>query len=119
MPIIVGVIEMEFSFGDHLRNVLETVNWNQEDLKRATGIGKSTMNKLVSQDANPELVTILTICKGLNMSIAEFFAVGANYPKLDYSITDNNITLLELTRGYKPEDWKYLIKMVRLYNETR
>lgn len=65
-----------------LRELMDERNWSVSQLARESELPRSTVQSLFTQDAEPMVSTLEAICKGLNITVSQFFeeesSVGLN-----------------------------------------
>lgn len=60
---------------DRVTKLREERGWSQNQLAKKSGMAQSTISNLYSRNNEPTFQTIESICKGLGISLLEFFNV--------------------------------------------
>ncbi len=61
---------------DRIREILRKRNWTVYRLGEESGIQSSTLTNMFNRDTNPTIPTLEKICKGLGITLSQFFAEG-------------------------------------------
>ena len=56
-----------------LRDLMDERGWSVSQLAREGGLPRSTVQSLFARDTDPTIATIEAICRGLHISLAQFF----------------------------------------------
>lgn len=79
-------------------------------LSQMADIPKTTLNNMIAADRMPTIPTIEKICKGLDITVAQFFSSEELYP----AVTESQQELLLLWKTLRPEERR----QVKLYIEV-
>ena len=92
---------------------METRDWTQRELARRSGIGKSTINRLVNRQVMPTVQTLRAIAQAINLPVSELIAAaGIEQVTLD----EFNLHVLELAslaNALPESDQQYLVEIAR------
>jgi transcriptional regulator with XRE-family HTH domain len=69
------------SIGDWLRVEREKRGWSQSDLGRATGLGRSLINKLENADQNTTLYNCINIARAFDMPPEDLMRIAGILPQ--------------------------------------
>lgn len=61
-----------------LRELMDERGWSVSQLAREGGLPRSTVQSLFTRDAEPTVSTMEAICKGLNITVSQFFEEESN-----------------------------------------
>lgn len=64
----------------HIIELLDEYGWTKYRLAKESNLSPSTLRNLFIKNHDPSLATLDAICKGFGISLAEFFADGADFP---------------------------------------
>lgn len=99
-------------------NVLEKItqerlsrNWTEYTLAKNSGISQSTISTWYRKDLQPSIASIEKICKGLDITLAQFFS----YENQNNTLTPNQQKLLELWKCLNSIQQESLINMIRTF----
>ncbi|MFZ5555009.1 MAG: helix-turn-helix domain-containing protein [Bacteroidota bacterium] len=67
--------------GEHLKKLRKQYKLSGEELAYRSNISHSQITRIESGNQNPTLSTLISICKGLNISLEDFFR-GLDYPTI-------------------------------------
>lgn len=97
-----------------LQQLMQERGWTEYRLAKECGLAQSTVGGILRRNTEPSLTTLETICKGLGITLSQFFA---------------ETQLVELTPELKElfEDWGYLtgqqksavLQMLKLVKSSR
>lgn len=59
-----------------LKQLLDERGWTEYRLSVQCGLSQSTIGNIYRRNTTPSLATLETICKGLGITMAQFFAEG-------------------------------------------
>jgi len=65
--------------GEHLKKLRKKYGLSGEELAYRSGVSHSQVTRIESGKQNPTISTLISICKGLNITLDDFFA-GFEYP---------------------------------------
>jgi transcriptional regulator with XRE-family HTH domain len=65
--------ELLLSYGSHLRKLRERKGLSGEELGAKVGMTRQAISRLEVGSANPSLVVINKLCKGLGITVETFF----------------------------------------------
>lgn len=77
-------------------------------LAQLSGIPKNTMNNMIAEDRIPTIPTIEKICRGLNITLAQFFTSENIYPEMTEDQKKFLMVWQSLTPGNQDMAMKYL-----------
>ena len=91
-------------------NFLRTeCGYSTRDLAEKSGVARSALNKIVSGATIPNICTLHSICKGLNITLSDFF-FGSEHAT---SMTFKEAKLIERFRKLTPMSQDTLIKLAK------
>ena len=61
---------------EHIKELCAERQWSYYKLAKESGIAYSTISTMLSKTAAPSIPTLFRICRGFDISISQFFAVG-------------------------------------------
>lgn len=103
---------------DHSRaefNVLEKITqerlargWSEYTLAKNSGIAQSTISTWYRKNLQPSVASIEKICKGLDITLAQFFS----YEGQDNTLTASQQDILELWKDLNDSQKKALLNML-------
>lgn len=93
---------------ERLRGLLDERGWSPYQLAKRSGVKKTTVYSMFKKNNSPTLPTLQSFCKGLGMSMAEFFSDGETQSYL----TPEQIQMLEKWRELSEEQQELLIKLI-------
>ena len=71
-----------------MKNVLAEITrlrlergWNEYELAKHCGLSQSTISTWYRKNQTPTIQTLDKVCKGLGISLSQFFAEGSDYPR--------------------------------------
>ena len=76
------MIGLEFDVVDRIRELCEARSWTYYRLAKASGIPYSTLNTMLHKTNIPSLPSLMKICEGLDITLAQFFSVADETAKL-------------------------------------
>lgn len=82
-------------------------------LAQLSDIPKNTLNNMIAEDRVPTVPTIEKICKGLNITLSQFFTSEKIYPEF----TDNQKKLLLVWESLDPGNQEMAMKYLELMKE--
>lgn len=59
-----------------LRELMDERNWSEYRLAIASGLSQSTVANIFNRNTTPSVATLESICSGLGITLAQFFAEG-------------------------------------------
>lgn len=59
----------------YIKKLSKEKNMTMYQLSKASGISQSTLSNIVNRGNNPSVYTLQKICKGLQISMADFFLI--------------------------------------------
>lgn len=57
--------------------------WSNYKLSKETGISQTTIGHMFTRNTQPSITTLESICKGLGITLAQFFSDGSELISLD------------------------------------
>lgn len=72
----------EFHPLDRIRELCEERGWSYYQLSRESGIPYSTLNTMMLKSNMPTLPTLLRLCNGFGISMAQFFEPEESFSEL-------------------------------------
>ncbi len=82
-------------------------------LAQLSGIPKNTINNMIAEDRIPTIPTIEKICKGLNITLAQFFTSKEIYP----DITEDQQKFMLVWESLSPQNQDMALKYLELMRE--
>lgn len=64
---------------DRVRFFQKARKMNNNQLSKAAGLNPSVLSSLFTRSQEPEISTLKSICKGLNVTMSEFFSEGEQF----------------------------------------
>ena len=87
-----------------ISDMLKQRNWSVYRLAKQSDLPYSSLNNLFVRNTMPTISTLMKICKGLNISMSEFFADDTpKFNEID-TLTPDEKTLLEKYRKLDKTD---------------
>ena len=74
-----------------VRHYMDLRKMNNNQLAQAADLNPSVISSMFTRSSEPEITTLASICKGLNITLSEFFAEGN-----EYDLTERQRELLYL-----------------------
>ena len=90
-----------------IQQLLDFKHWSLYKLAKKSGIAYSSLNNIFNRQTCPTVITLEKICKGLDISLSEFFAFGEN-PLRNESISSEQQELLNAFEELSIQDKKLL-----------
>lgn len=59
---------------EHINELLEDYGWSKYRLAKESGLSSSTIKNMFSRNNDPSFATLEAICRGMNITLSEFFA---------------------------------------------
>lgn len=59
---------------ERLRSLLDERGWTEYRLSKECGLAQSTIGNIYRRNTTPSLATLETICKGMGITLSQFFA---------------------------------------------
>ena len=87
-------------------------------LAKLSNMSKTTLNNMISQNKMPTIPSIEKICKGLDITLAQFFSSEKLFP----DVTEEQQELLLSWESLRPEDRelvKAYMKMIETYRKEQ
>ena len=72
----------EFNAIGRIKELCHSRSWTYYRLAKESGITYSTLSTMLNKSASPSIQTLLKICDGFGITIAEFFCEDYDYAKL-------------------------------------
>ena len=67
---------MDVDAKERIRQLMAELNWSEYRLAIESGLSQSTVANIFNRNTTPSVVTLESICKGLGITLAQFFAEG-------------------------------------------
>ena len=90
-----------------IRELLETKKMSMYRLAQNAGISQSTLSNIIHRNNAPGIDTLERICKGLGMTMSEFF-VYMEYI-YDHDQTSEAGSIMEMYLALSPESRRYIM----------
>ena len=88
---------------------------SQYKLAQISDIPNTTLNNMISQNKMPTITSLERLCKGLDITLAEFFSSEKLYP----DVTEEQHELLQLWETLEPNEKKLVKAYIRMLEECR
>lgn len=85
---------------DHIKELCKQRGWTCYRLSKESGIPHSSLNTMLNKQHIPSMNNLIKICKGFNITLAQFFA------GIDNEITDEHSEILTLWNSLDNESKK-------------
>ena len=59
---------------EHINKLLDEYGWSKYKLAKESGLSSSTIKNMFSRNNDPSFATLEAICRGMNITLSEFFA---------------------------------------------
>ena len=99
--------EVENEVLERIREFLKLNKWSIYKLAKASGIPYSSLNNSFLRDTCPTIPTLEKLCKGLNISLSDFFDFKKT-PLRDASLSEDEQNLLSTYRNLSKRDKELL-----------
>lgn len=96
----------------HLEKILTDRAWSKYYLAKECGLSESTIANIFKRNSIPSLPTLEAICKGLGITLSQFFAEGEMV-----EMTPELKELFENWRFLSPKQKKAVIVMMQAFCE--
>ena len=90
---------MEIS--DHIKELCRARGWTYYKLALQCGIPQSSLNAMLNRDGDPSIKNLAKICKGLNITMTDFFA------GLEKHVADDCNEIMELYQSLDTTERKF------------
>jgi len=97
-----------------IKELLDERNWSMYKLAKEADIPYSSLNTLFQKNNQPTLSTLEKICTGFHISMFEFFSDYPPYRQDSVSLSDDEITLLNIYRSVNTSNQKLLLQIAKL-----
>lgn len=57
-----------------IKNICKSRNWSVYRLAKESGVAYSSLSNMFKRNTEPTLPTLVSLCKGLNISLSDFFS---------------------------------------------
>lgn len=78
-----------------IKEICKNKKWTVYKLAQESGVAYSSLNNMFNRNTQPTLPTLINLCRGLNISLSDFFA------DCDLDIVPINDECRELIKEYK------------------
>ena len=92
---------------------MEERKWTLYKLAKESNIPYSSLNSLFQKNNQPTISTLEKICKGLHISMAEFFSESTPYRADSYAFSSDEIELVKIYKGLNRQDKKILLNYIK------
>lgn len=99
-------------------NVLEKItqerlarDWSEYTLAKNSGIAQSTISTWYRKNLQPSISSIEKICKGLDITLAQFFS----YENQDNTLTSGQQDILEVWKYLNDSQKKSILEMIKSF----
>lgn len=99
-------------------NVLEKItqerlarDWSEYTLAKNSGIAQSTISTWYRKNLQPSISSIEKICKGLDITLAQFFS----YENQDNTLTPGQQDILEVWKYLNDSQKKSILEMIKSF----
>lgn len=93
-----------------VRYYMDMKKMNNNQLAIAADLNPSVISSLFTRSSEPELATLCSICKGLNITLSEFFAEGEQY-----ELTEKQREILYLFEQLQEEKQELGISVLKAF----
>lgn len=97
-----------------LRKLLDERGWTEYRLARASGLSDSTIKNIFKRNTQPTIDTLESICRGLGITLSQFFADGDVV-----ELTPDLKTLFDGWVNLTPEQKQAVLTMVTAFHHDR
>lgn len=97
-----------------LRKLLDERGWTEYRLARASGLSDSTIKNIFKRNTQPTIDTLEAICRGLGITLSQFFADGDMV-----ELTPDLKTLFDGWVNLTPEQKQAVLTMVTAFHHDR
>lgn len=97
-----------------LRKLLDERGWTEYRLARASGLSDSTIKNIFKRNTQPTIDTLESICRGLGITLSQFFADGDVV-----ELTPDLKTLFDGWVNLTPEQKQAVLTMVTAFRHDR
>ncbi len=94
-------MKKDFDVTARIGELAKERGWTYYRLAKQSGIPQSTLCTILHSPNTPSLSTVMKLCNGMEISLAQFFAVGEN--SLDRPLTDIEMECLRTFSSLTPE----------------
>lgn len=77
---------------ERINELLEDYGWSRYRLAKESGVSASTIKSLFSKDNAPSFATLEALCKGMNITLSEFFAEDSESEQRMFAARYNSLT---------------------------
>ena len=102
---------------ERIKQLLDFNQWSLYKLAKASGLPYSSLNNLFNRRTCPTISTLVKICNGFNISLADFFDFKEN-PLRNESITEEEQSLLNAYSSLSQKDKELLIAYLKGLQHT-
>lgn len=97
-----------------LRKLLDERGWTEYRLARTSGLSDSTIKNIFKRNTQPTIDTLEAICRGLGITLSQFFADGDMV-----ELTPDLKTLFDGWVNLTPEQKQAVLTMVTAFHHDR
>lgn len=99
---------------EKLKHERDKRGWSNYKLARESNLPAATISHMFNRKTSPQLDTLTAICKGLGITLSEFFAQDETYSYL----TDSQIEVINLWNCLTKEKQEAVKVMMKLLNKN-
>ena len=107
-------IRSEFNILEKITQERLSRGWSEYTLAKNSGIAQSTISTWYRKDLQPSVASIEKICKGLDITLAQFFS----YENQNNILTPGQQDILELWKYLNDSQKNALLNMLKSYIST-
>lgn len=104
----------EFDVLDRIEKERLSRNWSEYTLAKNSGITPSTISTWYRRNLQPSISSIEKICKGLDMSLSQFFSSPEDQC---VNLTDSQQEILDVWKYFNEEQKDATIEMLKSFIE--
>lgn len=95
--------------------LMEERNWTFYKLAKESNIPYSSLNSLFQKNNHPTISTLEKICKGLHVSMSEFFSEDTPYRVDSFLYSSDEIELVSIYRELNRQDKRIVLAYIKGY----
>ena len=93
-----------------VRYYMDLRKMNNNQLAQAADLNPSVISSLFTRSSEPEITTLVSICRGLNITLSEFFAEGN-----EFALTEKQREILYLFEHLSDEKQELGISVLKAF----